>query len=224
MGDVYRITHRNPADFDINGAYTGSVDFGAYGYLQTGVANNVGAVYLMHTALTLSGVDTTTLLGKQSYSLAEIGIESTFASWRNDSFRQYLQSAGIATQIILQQYYNYSEFRDFYLLGSRQLVTGRPLYVTVAPDKSVLFGFTPNDIYVTSAEYYRTPQILSADTDEPLMPARYQMMIVYLAMQKYGLFEAAQEQIQAGQAGYNKLMNRMRIEYTPMTMATGSFI
>jgi hypothetical protein len=199
------------------------VDFGAYGYLQTGVANHVGAVYLMHTALTLSGVDTTTLLGKQSYSIADIGL-TDFASWKNDSFKQYLQSAGVATEIILQQYYDYTEFRNFYLLGSRRLVTGRPLYYTVAPDKSILFGFTPNDIYVTDAEYYRSPQTLSADTDIPIMPERYHMAIVYLAMQKYGLFEAAEEQIKAGQSGFNLLMNRMRQEYSPQVLATGSLV
>ena len=222
VGSVYRITYRNPADFT-NGVYTGAVDFGAYGYLQAGTANNVGAVYLIATALTLTGSDTTILLGKQSYSLTDIGI-TDFASWRNDSFRQYLQSAGVATEIILSQYYNYSEFRDFYLLGSRKLVTGRPLYVTIAPDRSLLFGFTPNDIYVTNAEYYRTPQELTLDADEPLMPSRFHMAIVYKAMQKYGAFEVAQEQIAAGKEGYAMMINRLRQEYTPMVQATGSFL
>lgn len=150
---------------------------------------------------------------------------SDFAKWRNDSVRMYLQSAGIATQIILSQYYDFSEFRDFFLLGSRTLVTGRPLYFTINPaDRSLLFGFCPNDIYVTSAEYYCTPQVLTADADEPTIPARYHMMIVYLAMKKYGLYEVASEQIQAGQEGYSLLLNKLESEYSPIVQMTGSFI
>lgn len=223
VGVVYRITARNLADFDINNVYTGSVDFGVYGYLQTGSANHVGAVYLMHTALTLSGMDTTILLGKQSYSIADIGL-TDFKRWRNDSFRQYLQSAGIATQIILAQYYDYSEFRDSYLLGSRQLVTGRPLYVTIAPDRSLLFGFTPNDIYVTTAEYFRKAQVLTADADEPIVPEDYHMLIVYKAMMKYGMFEVANEQVMSAKESYAMLFNRLDNEFTPITQQTGCFI
>jgi hypothetical protein len=175
----------------------------------------------MRKSVTFNTVD-----GTQTYAVGSgLAINLTdFASWRNNSFRQYLQSAGVATEIILSQYYNYSEFRDFYLLGSRKLVTGRPLYVTIAPDRSLLFGFTPNDVYVTSAEYYRTAQELTLDADEPLMPSRFHMAFVYKAMQKYGAFEVAQEQIAAGKEGYAMIINRLRQEYTPMVQATGSFL
>jgi len=148
-----------------------------------------------------------------------------FGIWRNDSFRAYLQSAGIATQIILAQYYSYSEFRDFYLLGSRQLVSGRPLYITIEPaSRSLLLGFKPNDIYVVTGEYYRTPHTLTVDADTPIFPSRYHLSIVYKAMQKYGLFNVAAEQIEAGRQGFSKLINRMEIDQLPQMLTGASLI
>ena len=176
----------------------------------------------MRKPVTFNTVD-----GQQTYHVGsglDINI-ADFGKWRNDSFRAYLQSAGVGTEVILQQYYNYSEFRDFYLLGSRRLVTGRPLYITINPsDRALLLGFTPNDVYVTSAEYYCTPAEFTADADTPIFPSRFHMLVVYKAMQKYGLFESAQEQIESGRTQYNTMLNRMLSDQTPQIMHGGSFI
>jgi hypothetical protein len=168
-----------------------------------------------------------TVAGQQQYHVgAGLDIDvSDFGEWRRDSFRSYLSSAGVGTEVILSHYYDYSDFRDYYLLGSRKLVTGRPLFIAANPsDRSLLLGFTPDDVYTVSGEYYRTPQLLTADADEPLMPVRYHMAIVYKAMIKYGMYEAAQEQITAGQEQYAKLFNRLVIDQTPPTTTAGSFI
>jgi len=147
-----------------------------------------------------------------------------FRRWKTYSFRQYLQSAGIPTEIILTQYLNYTQFRDFYELGSRRLTTGRPLYVCVAPDRSVKFGFTPNDIYVTTAEYYRSAQVLAADTDTPIIPDEYHMLIVYRAARKYGYFEVASEQIEIAGREAADLHNNLMLDYGPTIEMGDSFI
>ncbi len=149
---------------------------------------------------------------------------SDFKRWINDSFRAYLLSAGVATEIILSQYHDYSAFRDYYLLGSRRLVEGRPLYITIAPNQSLLLGFTPNDVYVVSGQYYKTAQRLTLDADVPDFPEDYHMLIVYKAMQKYGRFEAAAEQIAAGKEEYAPLFSQLVIDQTPEIMQSGSFI
>ncbi len=163
-----------------------------------------------------------TTAGKQSYPSSVAGY--TFKRWINDSFRAYLLSAGVATEVILSQYHDYSSFRDFYLLGSRRLVQGRPLYITIAPDQSLLLGFPPNDVYVVSGQYYSKATLLTADDDEPCLPEDYHMLIVYKAMQKYGRFEAAAEQIAAGKEEYAPLFNRLVTDQTPEIMQCGSLI
>jgi hypothetical protein len=167
-----------------------------------------------------------TVAGQQVYAPGagkDIPI-TDFKRWRNESFRQYLQSAGVGTEVILGQYQSYSEFRDFYLLGSRRLVTGRPLYITITPERSLALGFTPNDVYVTTAEYYRKAQILAADTDVPNMEEDYHMLIVYGAMKKYGIFEVANEQVATAKEEYTILFNRLELEFTPVLEMGDSFI
>ena len=166
--------------------------------------------------------DTTAL--KQQYSTTDIGINTTFARWKEDSFRQFQASAGISTQIQLNHEKSYTAFRDEFLFSSKTLVTGRPLYIAVAPDKSVMLWATPNDVYTVDAEYYKLPQILAADSDTPTMPTRFHMAIVYKAMESYGLFESAPELIQASQGKYNKALNQLRFEQMPMVMGSTSFI
>lgn len=205
-----------------------TLDFSAVGELFSGTANTAGAHYYISDAATLGAGDAVTLIGKQIYTVGDgatfdLNI-SDFGQWRNDSFRSYLKSAGAATEVILAQYYDYTQFRDFYLLGSRRFVTARPLYWTVAPDRSVVLGFTPNDVYHCRGEYYRSPQVLSADVDVPIMPARYHMAIVYKAMQKYGIFEVANEQIIAGRDNYNMILNRMSADQLPQIMGANSLI
>jgi len=160
---------------------------------------------------------------KQSYTPAEAGL-TDFASWRNDSFRLYLTSAGVGTEIFLTHWPTYSDFRDYYLYSTRRTVTNRPTDITIAPDRSLVFGFTPNDIYTVSGEYFRAPQVLAADADIPIMPDRFHMAIVYKAMIKYGTFEVANEQIVAGREGYNGLLNRLLIDQLPQIQMGASLI
>ena len=205
----------------------GTTDFDAIGEIYTGTANSPGAVYLITTTTTLGAGDSTQLYSKNTYTVgsgADIDL-ADFAAWRNSSFRSYRVADGVGTEIYLGQYPAYSEFRDYYLLGSRKLVVGRPRYITVEPrTRSLVLGFAPDAVYRVTAEYYRTPQVLAVDADEPIMPERYHMAIVYKAMQKYGLYEVAAEQIEAGRQGYTTIINRMRQEYLPQIVVDGSFL
>lgn len=165
-----------------------------------------------------------TVANQQTYiPTTDIGL-TDFGSWKDDSFKAYLASAGVATEIALTQYKSYADFRAYYLTGSRRLVTGRPMYITITPDRSLMLGFTPNDVYTCSAEYFRSPQTLAADADIPIMPQQYHMAIVYRAMQKYGRFNAAGEQVEAGQAGYSSIINRLVADQSPQIMYGSSFI
>ncbi len=164
-----------------------------------------------------------TVAGQQVYTQAQAGI-TDYAQWKNDSFRAYLLSAGVGSEIFLTQWDKYTDFRDYYLYSSRRSVTNRPTDICITPEKYIILGFTPNDVYVVSGEYYRTPQILAADGDVPLCPSRFHMAIVYKAMMKYGLFEVANEQIQAGRDGYTSMLNKLKADQTPMITMGASLI
>lgn len=165
-----------------------------------------------------------TVAGQQVYAPDTDILLTDFASWRNNSFRSYLTSAGYGSELVLSQFVSYSDFRDYYLLASRRLMQGRPIEVAIQPNKSLCLGPTPNDIYTVSGEYYKVPQELSLDTDVPDFPARFHMAIVYKTMEKYGLFESATEQVVAGQQQFNMLMNKLMEDQLPMIQQSGGLI
>ena len=165
-----------------------------------------------------------TIANQQAYAPASAPISLTdFAEWKMDSFRLYLTSSGVnnETYLIPEEY---TSFRDSYMFGARRNTYARPISITQAPNKSLLFGLTPNDIYTVVGEYYKTPVLLTADADIPDMPTRYHMMIVYKAMVSYGLFESAQEVIERGNAGYRELLYSLEQDQLPMITTTGAMV
>ena len=146
-----------------------------------------------------------------------------FGSWRKNSFRAYLTSAGVGSEQRLG-YKGYEAFRDYYMLSSRRITYARPTEITVAPNKSLMLGLAPDADYTVSGEYFKTPQILSADADTPEMPARFHMLIVYRAMMSYGAYNAANEVYQRGEAEYKKMLNKLRMDQLPGITRGGSLI
>ena len=166
-----------------------------------------------------------TVAGQQEYEAGQ-GLDINIIDhkkWRADSFRLYLESAGVGSQQYLCQS-SYTAFRECYMFGSQRLVTAMPRHITVMPDRKLALGSTPDNVYVVEGEYYRRAQVLIADADIPLMDEDYHMLIVYGVMKKYGMFEVANEQISAAREERGRLELRMINEYTPAIEMGGSLI
>ena len=142
-------------------------------------------------------------------------------SWKERSFRAYLTSAGIGSEQLLG-FKDYRVFRDYYLLSTRKTTYARPTEITVAPNKSLILGLIPNDVYTVSGEYYKTPVILAADADIPDMPVRFHNAIVYKAMMKYGAFEAASEVYDRGEKELKTMLNKLRMDQLPKMRRGGA--
>lgn len=134
-----------------------------------------------------------------------------FAKWRDDSFRIYYTASGVGTETLLQQY-EYNSFRDYYLLGARKATFARPIALSIKPNRSLVLGLAPNDIFTVSGEYFKTPQILAADGDIPEMPSRFHLLIAYRALIKYGYYESAGEVIQEYTQLYNEMLNKLELD------------
>lgn len=110
-----------------------------------------------------------------------------FARWMPDTFRIYLQSAGVGTR----QYFwplDYDWFRDKYQL--QPPANGQPAEFSIRPrDSAILVGPKPSAVYVISGDYYRAAPPLAADADSPIFPARFHMAIAYLAERLYAGYE-----------------------------------
>jgi len=135
-----------------------------------------------------------------------------FDSWRLNDRRNppkiYLSSAGVGGETFLD-WTIWDNFEYLYKTGSLQSQTSRPFHITFNPDDEIVLGITPNDVYVVTGTYYRSPQILAADGDIPEMPAQFHDLIKYQAMEWYGLFESAPEVISRAQKGIKRLNSQL---------------
>lgn len=154
---------------------------------------------------------------QQEYTPAQAGIASTFGNWKRDSFRCSSVGQNYADEQLLN-YMDYTTFRNLYQYGNMRTTYARPVVVSIAPggpQKNLAFGSIPDQPYVITAEYYQKPVELVADADEPLIPTRFQMIIVYRAMMYYGGYEAAPEVFARGETEFKRYMSRLDIDQLP---------
>ena len=156
---------------------------------------------------------------QQIYTSADAGVASTFANWKRDSFR--CSSVGQSYKDEqLMNYMDYSIFRNLYMYGNMRTTYARPVVVSITPDKNLAFGAIPDQAYVITAQYYTKPTALVDDTDTPIIPDRFHMLLVYRAMMYYGGFEAAAEVFGRGEAEYKRLSQRLEVDQLP-TIVSG---
>lgn len=93
--------------------------------------------------------------------------------------------------------------------------TGPPEYVVIRPDNQLLIVPTPDDAYTISYDYFKRGKVLSANTDEPLIPSDYHMAIVGRALMIYGNYESAEEAKIQGQELYEMHMKALDAHEAP---------
>ena len=143
----------------------------------------------------------------------DAAVISRFREWRLADRRNppkiFLKSTGVGGQVFLS-WTVWDNFEYLYLTGSLQDQTSQPVHITVNPKDEIQLGIVPNDIYTLRGAYFKSPQILAANGDVPEMPTQYHNLIMYQAMEYYGLFESAPEIISRAQRGINRLMNQLK--------------
>lgn len=139
------------------------------------------------------------------------------ADWKRDSFRLSTSGASYADEAILG-FMPWDTYRNLYLYGAMRAARSKPVVISVDPQKNLCLGQIPNGEYVVPYEFYRTPQVLSADADEPLCPARFHDLIAYRALRAYGIFMSAPEVISRADGVIDKLYADLAIDQLPATM------
>ncbi len=165
-----------------------------------------------------------TVAEQAEYPYASAPLSLTdFARWVPRSFRIYKTSIG--NEMILDEWESYERFRDTYLIGSQRTSYGYPSSIVVSPTKSLILALPPDDTsYTISGDYYKVPTMLSADTDEPDMPPRFHMLIVYRAMEFAGFKESANELITLAQKNIIRMTRLLEDDQLPTVTRAGSLI
>ncbi len=149
-------------------------------------------------------------VGEYSPTAADL---TDWKRWHTDTLRIYLTSVGIPDEQWLIEW-EYQVFRDTYRYSTQ--TPGRPVVFAVRKrDKALMMGPVPDTDYTVVGEYQRAPTQLLADTDTPDIPEHLHMVIVYKAMEFYGLFEAATEVLQRGSSGFARYMAMLQEQELP---------
>jgi hypothetical protein len=161
-----------------------------------------------------------TVATQQSYTPTQANIpvdangNSYLGNWKRDSFRIYSQALGYSNEMIFP-FLAYGNFRDLYQFGGMRTTNRRPDAWSIDPQKNLVLGPTPDDVYVVNGEYYRLPAPLAVDADVPLLPSQYHDLLVFGVMRRYGEFESQGDVFSRGDAEYTAMLRRLEADQLP---------
>lgn len=135
--------------------------------------------------------------GTRAYSGSDLGL-TRHAEWAysgradENRFTLYPTADGVAQEGQLE----FVDYRDFYTRFMRGPQTNaRPTYFTINPENKIALHPIPDAAYTIRGIYRKTPQDLTANDDEPEMPARFHDLIVDAALVSLGIYDEAVAQI-----------------------------
>lgn len=184
---------------------------GELGEIVTWVNSAYEDIQSLHTTWNFRQGDfsPTLISGTYIYTPASLSLDDLL-EWKIDDVRIYLAEAD-ETQIT---YTPWDDFRRAYLIGT--IPSGRPSVFSIKPNNSIVFWPKPDDAYTVVGEYVKEADTLSGNTDEPIFPSDFHLIIVWRALKYYAGLLAAPEKYAHAEAEYNRLMRSMEFSQLPM--------
>lgn len=141
------------------------------------------------------------------------------AEWKVNTFR-IAEAGGARKDSQPFLYRDYFDWRD--MEGLDVTVNGVPKSFTIHPTSEALMIAPPSDTArILFYDYWRTPQELEDDDDEPIMPRRFHDLIVYWALRKYGIHESAPEAILRADTEISRLLPELEMDQLPQVTYAG---
>lgn len=140
---------------------------------------------------------------------------ASFRYWHTDTFKSYLQSAGVGSEVALP-YIDYADWYARYNTGTQTSST--PQEFTIDNENGFRLGPKPNAVFVVSGEFQKAATTLAADADTPACPAEFHDAIFYLAMMKYARYTAAAEIYEDAKREYRRIIANMERTQRPEPM------
>lgn len=104
----------------------------------------------------------------------------------------------------------------------------QPDSVVILPDLSLKLEGPPDDVYSLTADYWKRPVKMTANSDTSPIPEEYERIIIARTKIFYGESEAAGEVLASGQVEYDDLLDKLEAKYLPnqrgRRMADGGMI
>lgn len=142
-------------------------------------------------------------------STSTITSPSDLAQWNIDSVVYDPTSASYQPL----EYVGWHLYREDYKYGT--VATGTPEYFSVKPDNVMDLYPTPDSATSITAEYWKTPTVLSASTDDPLTPVRFQRIIIARAKIYFAEQNDATEIMTSAVAEFEDLLDKLESDQLP---------
>lgn len=157
--------------------------------------------------------------GTARYTAAGLSIQD-FGSWIEtpETMSIHATAIGRSDEAPLR-FIDYRDWRRTYDYGVAQ--TGKPVHVAVSPREELVFGKTPDQSYRVRGLYRRTPQVLAANDDVPIMPDRFHDVIAYAAAMKFGAFNEDATAFAEARRNHDQLMGDLRRSQLPKIRTGG---
>jgi hypothetical protein len=150
-----------------------------------------------------------TIVGQGVYTPASWSIND-HAGWIVDNYENgyfpttiYEKAVGVSDEGPIL-HIDWEMWRTRYGRGSQ--TNNRPTEYAVSPAQELVFGAIPDKIYTVRGEYIRSPQVLAANGDTPIMPARFHQIVVWRALLLLQENDEAELRIAAARVNYDELL------------------
>jgi len=110
-------------------------------------------------------------------------------------------------------YVGWREYKEDYKYGT--ISTGVPEFFSVKPNNVIDLYPTPNSATTLTAEYWKAPTVLSASTDTPVIPTRFQRIIICRAKVYYAEQNDAGEVMGSSLSEFQDLLGKLEADQLP---------
>lgn len=91
----------------------------------------------------------------------------------------------------------------------------KPDNVIILPDNSLILEAPPDDVYSLTADYWKRPAKMAANTDTSPIPEEYERIIVARAKIFYAETQGAPEVLGSAQIEFDDLLDKLEAKYLP---------
>lgn len=161
-----------------------------------------------------------TIATVQNYTAVGVGL-TDFANWKYDPDPNNLSGIRLYSSEADEQdliFMPWDDFRATYKYGSARSDSARPTIFSIKPDMSMDLYAIPDAVYTVNGEYVKSIDELSGNTDTPLFPSDYHMIIVWGALMLYAAYEGAPEVYAHGNKEYRDMLVKMSMNQLPKMM------
>lgn len=153
--------------------------------------------------------DAAVTIGLQTYAPTDLGIVTRFGRWRHEdeTYQPIVYPAGQPNAMFHLSQWGLDDFRQLYLYRTQGNTV--PLAFAIDEADQLLLGPAPAAEYLLRAEYWKEPSVLTLAADEPDMPPRFHMLLVWRALMSIARSDAAPELLSRAEMEYGNLHDKL---------------